>query len=245
MSITDSASGLDEESLETVYGWVDEVPLTRPKKNISRDFSDGVLFAEMIHYYFPNYVDMHNYTASNGSKGKTKNWNVLNRKVLRRLNFELADDVISNLCKPTPFVIEKVLMELKTRIDQKMEMDKIQPPPPISSFRAKESDQPEADQHFGWKGKGTKGQKLPPKASVKDPIMPSSGPQRQKGGNKNEPDLTMKYEEKVHECLSKDETIAVLQAKTRRLEHLLNLKDIRINELQSQVEHLRPTGGIK
>ena len=24
-----------------IYGWVDSIPLTRPKKNISRDFSDG------------------------------------------------------------------------------------------------------------------------------------------------------------------------------------------------------------
>lgn len=32
---------IDEEELQLVYHWVDSVPLTRPKKNIARDFSDG------------------------------------------------------------------------------------------------------------------------------------------------------------------------------------------------------------
>ena len=29
------------EELQALYTWVDEVPLSRQKKNISRDFSDG------------------------------------------------------------------------------------------------------------------------------------------------------------------------------------------------------------
>ena len=32
---------MDEELLEELYVWVDEIPLSRPKKNIQRDFSDG------------------------------------------------------------------------------------------------------------------------------------------------------------------------------------------------------------
>lgn len=31
---------IDEEELQLVYQWVDSVPLSRPKKNITRDFSD-------------------------------------------------------------------------------------------------------------------------------------------------------------------------------------------------------------
>ena len=34
---------LDDEELQRIYQWVDEVPLSRPKRNIARDFSDGVL----------------------------------------------------------------------------------------------------------------------------------------------------------------------------------------------------------
>lgn len=32
---------LDEDTLQQIYTWIDSVPLSRPKKNISRDFSDG------------------------------------------------------------------------------------------------------------------------------------------------------------------------------------------------------------
>lgn len=39
-----SGSGLDDfddAELEELYTWIDTIPLSRPKKNISRDFSDG------------------------------------------------------------------------------------------------------------------------------------------------------------------------------------------------------------
>ena len=32
---------LDEKRLERLYGWVDDIPLSRTKKNLARDFSDG------------------------------------------------------------------------------------------------------------------------------------------------------------------------------------------------------------
>lgn len=33
-----------EEELDDLYIWVDSIPLSRPKRNIARDFSDGGLF---------------------------------------------------------------------------------------------------------------------------------------------------------------------------------------------------------
>ena len=33
--------GMDEDELQLIYNWVDEIPLSRPKKNIARDFADG------------------------------------------------------------------------------------------------------------------------------------------------------------------------------------------------------------
>jgi hypothetical protein len=38
---------LSEDDLQKLYAWVDQIPLSRPKKNIARDFSDGVLLAEV------------------------------------------------------------------------------------------------------------------------------------------------------------------------------------------------------
>ena len=36
-----NAQALNEEEMQIVYNWVDEIPLSRPKKNITRDFADG------------------------------------------------------------------------------------------------------------------------------------------------------------------------------------------------------------
>lgn len=72
---------LDDATLQRVYAWIDEIPLSRPKKNISRDFSDGILVAEVVAYYFPKLVQMHNYSAANAIKQKQYNWHTLHRTI--------------------------------------------------------------------------------------------------------------------------------------------------------------------
>lgn len=69
---------LSEEELKDLYNWVDKIPLSRPKRNISRDFSDAVLTAEIIYYYFPGIVELHNYQAVNSVQQKEYNWKTLN-----------------------------------------------------------------------------------------------------------------------------------------------------------------------
>jgi len=32
---------IDQQVLEDLYSWIDQVPLSRPKKDLKRDFSDG------------------------------------------------------------------------------------------------------------------------------------------------------------------------------------------------------------
>lgn len=34
----------DDAELEELYSWIDGIPLSRPKRNIARDFSDGGKF---------------------------------------------------------------------------------------------------------------------------------------------------------------------------------------------------------
>lgn len=54
--------------------------------------------------------------------------------------------------------------------------------------------------------------------------------------------MRLDYEEKVQECLQQAEQIEILQAKVRRLEHLLDLKETRINDLTEKLDKFRPTG---
>ena len=57
---------LNEEELEEVYQWVDTFELSRAKKSINRDFSDGVLVAEILNFYHPQFVELHNYSSVGG-----------------------------------------------------------------------------------------------------------------------------------------------------------------------------------
>lgn len=47
---------MNEQQLAEVYEMVDSVPFSRQKKNIARDFSDGLMMAELIHHYYPKKV---------------------------------------------------------------------------------------------------------------------------------------------------------------------------------------------
>jgi len=70
-----AAPKLSEEDMQMIYNWVDEIPLSRPKRNIARDFSDGgkwslsqwiciVLVAEIVKHFVPHIVELHNYSAA-------------------------------------------------------------------------------------------------------------------------------------------------------------------------------------
>ena len=72
------AKQLTDDELHHIYTWVDEIPLSRPKRNIARDFSDGVLVAEIISHFYPKMVELHNYSAANSLKQKMYNWQTLN-----------------------------------------------------------------------------------------------------------------------------------------------------------------------
>lgn len=67
------APQLSEDELSALYNWVDEIPLSRPKKNITRDFSDGVLVAETVHHFIPKLIEIHNYSQANSSGQKLYN----------------------------------------------------------------------------------------------------------------------------------------------------------------------------
>lgn len=72
------APPLTEEELNSIYNWVDEIPLTRPKKNITRDFADGCMVAEIVNHYFPKLIEIHNYSLAHSVQQKLYNWNTLN-----------------------------------------------------------------------------------------------------------------------------------------------------------------------
>lgn len=107
-----------------MYKFVDNMPTTRVKKNLNRDFSDGCYMAEITKYYLPpphkNTIELHNYVSTNQQKVKRSNWQMLNRKVFSKLgkgSFIIDDDHIEKLITIQPGALETVLYELKKSID--------------------------------------------------------------------------------------------------------------------------------
>ena len=102
----------EENQLMYIYEWVDSIPLSRQKKNISRDFNDGVLLAEMIKYHYPRLVDLHNYPSASSTKAKLVNWETLNKKVLKKLGVKITKNEINDIINSKPNAIENLLGRL-------------------------------------------------------------------------------------------------------------------------------------
>lgn len=216
---------LDPSKLETLYSWIDEVPLSRPKKSLTRDFSDGVMVAELLQHFLPKMVDMHNYSPANSSSQKMNNWGVLQRRVFSKLKFAVPEPVVRSICNCKPGVVELVLLQLKEKVEEEL-------------MSKRDSGSPAASEETELEQNG--------KISVKVQVGGSDTQSLQTllksafGENVN---LTQSvprtlYEEKEQECLAKEESIQIMTAKLRRMEHLITLKESRIKEMTEKVELL-------
>ncbi|MCQ2820251.1 MAG: calponin homology domain-containing protein [archaeon] len=102
----------DSEEISFLYEWVDSMPLSRPKKNISRDFNDAVLLAEILKYHFPKLVELHNYPNASSTKQKISNWETLNKKVLKKIGLSITKEEMDNLAGSRPNAIEGLLLRV-------------------------------------------------------------------------------------------------------------------------------------
>jgi len=118
MANVDEIFVLSEEALDELYAWIDTIPLSRPKRNIARDFSDGVLVAEVVAYSYPKMVDIHNYFTTSSSSAKKINWNTLNRRVFSKMGFRISDFTIQQLIDAKAGAIEQVLWDLRHKVQE-------------------------------------------------------------------------------------------------------------------------------
>ncbi|XP_015858521.2 sperm flagellar protein 1 isoform X1 [Peromyscus maniculatus bairdii] len=227
------ASGVDEEALHQLYLWVDNIPLSRPKRNLSRDFSDGVLVAELIKFYFPKMVEMHNYVPANSLQQKLSNWGTLNRKVLNKLNFSVPDDVMRKIAQCSPGVVELVLIPLRQRLEERQRRQKLA----AGSLQELASQDGSGYMDMGLSQK-TRGDGAPALGGEQSrggrPLAP-----RPPGYNQalqGDPSFVLQIAEKEQELLASQETVQVLQMKVKRLEHLLQLKNVRIDDLSRRLQ---------
>ena len=121
----DNLEDTEDNKLMYIYEWVDSIPLSRQKKNISRDFNDAVLFAEMIKYHYPRLVDLHNYPSASSTKAKIINWETLNKKVLKKIGLKLGKNEIDDLVRSKPNAIENLLGKLYNVINGRPQMNNV------------------------------------------------------------------------------------------------------------------------
>jgi hypothetical protein len=186
---------------------------------------EGMLVAEIIRYYIPDLIEMHNYTAANSLQQKKANWGTLNKKVLSPFGLDLPDVIISGLSNGKPGLVEVLLYNLRLKIDEELDLQEKVQEQQINGTR---------QSSVSWLSRTSKGN-----ASV---LLSSRSNPSTKGPVHLGKDVSrLDYEEVKQQCLEQREYIEVLHAKIRRLEHVLQLKDIRINELSQAVEDTRPT----
>ena len=110
----------EENDFMYIYEWVDSIQLSRPKKNIARDFCDCVLVAEIIKHYLPRLVDLHNYPSASSTMQKTTNWNTLNTKVLKKIGVRLSKQEINDIITCKPLAIEHLLQRIYDAIQNQI-----------------------------------------------------------------------------------------------------------------------------
>ncbi|XP_063315849.1 sperm flagellar protein 1 [Pelobates fuscus] len=227
------AAEFDEETLHELYTWVDKIPLSRPKKNISRDFSDGVLTAELVKFHFPKLVEMHNYVPANSAQQKLSNWNTLNKKVFTKLNFSVPDDVIRKVIQCSPGVVELVLNTLRQKIEEKQKQSQTSgDATKVQSPRAEANNQTEAGYSTKHKANGTEDSQRPA-------VKSDHGSKPHQGyAQAANSDVTFRIQlaEKEQALMASQENVQILQVKLRRMEQLLQMKNVRIDDLTRRLQ---------
>ncbi|CAE7884097.1 SPEF1 [Symbiodinium sp. KB8] len=226
---------LDDESLQKIYTWVDQIPLSRPKRNITRDFSDGVLFAEVINHYFPRMVELHNYSSASSVRQKLYNWSTLNAKVLKRLKFSISKEEMEDTVNCVPGVVEMLLMRLQSKMAQYRQRKAKK----SLSAAAGESD-------MGGRstaGSSTGGSIAPYSAGSQGALhidgaagFGASGQASAALAASQQANLASAVADKDASIQELSETIEFLELKVAKLEQLLRLKDNRIHTLTARLQ---------
>ncbi|XP_025774059.1 sperm flagellar protein 1-like [Puma concolor] len=103
-------------ALRGLCAWLDGLPLSRPKRHLARDFSDGVMLAEIVKHFRPQLVDLHNYVPTCNTDQKLSNWSILNRKVFHKLRLWVSETDIRKVVANTPGAIEPILCAVREKV---------------------------------------------------------------------------------------------------------------------------------
>ena len=205
---------LTDEQYRAIYAWIDAIPLSRPKRNIARDFSDGVMLAEVVAAYFPHLVEIHNYPPANSQKQKVYNLETLNTRVLKKLGFSIPRPVIEDIVNCKQGAVEQVLNTLQYKMAKYREKKASnENASPVGSVQ-------KADEYSNGPNdvdnRGDRSNQKPKGPSVKAAV---------------DQDILLEKEQQIREL---QETVEILELKIAKLEQLVRLKDNKIQKLMGK-----------
>ncbi|TNJ28730.1 SPEF1-like protein [Giardia muris] len=225
----------DDMKLE-VYDWVDQVQLSRPRKLIGRDFSDGVLMAETIHYFLPKLVDLNNYQQVFSVEGKKDNWKTLQLKVLGKLHITLTSDEIEALATAKNGAIERLLYRVREEIKRLVDRsgsakqsrrtsipnERSGTPPQRTTLQRRRPPMPES----------------PEQLSIPAPQQPLQVPSPPMAPL-SQPSQSYSLDDRSISLISDlREENALLKEKLKKLEQLVRIKDEKITTLSNKITFL-------
>eukprot|EP01083_Nonionella_stella_P186478 682724_1 len=203
---------LSPDDLQDVYKWVDTIPLSRVKKNIARDFSDGVLISEMVHHFFPKLIELHNYSTTNSVAQKAYNWRTINQKVFRKIGFQISEQDVNDIVTCKRGACERVLKLCKTNFVKYQKRRQKR----IKSKSNTNSNTMSSNNNNAYS------------TGMTEDITPTSG----------EPitaNTKQMIEEKDRVIQHLNDKMEILELKVQKLEQLLQLKDAKIETLQNRL----------
>jgi len=228
---------LDPTTLRDLYKWIDTIPLSRPKKNISRDFSDGVLMSEVINHFTPHLVELHNYSTSNSVDKKEYNWNTLNQKCFRRLGFSITDTDIKMIVANQRGVIERILILARDKLalyQERQSRGGNSPGRRLSpGRRSPRGRSPGRGGKRGASPPRSKSRASPPRGNSPGRGRPADGKASISGGR-----MQAQMEQKDIIIQDLRETVDILQNKVKKLEQLMFLKNEKIKSLTSKLDQM-------
>lgn len=115
-TVFSAVDDITEIRLDSLRTWMKQLTLSRPIKNVARDFSDGQLLAEIIKLYIPDLVELHSYPVATAFRQKMRNLESLNKKVLKKLGCYLPIAVLEEIASCRPQAVERVLNILQYKI---------------------------------------------------------------------------------------------------------------------------------
>ena len=170
-------------------------------------FTSIVMAAEIVKYYRPKLVELHNYSGANSSSKKKYNWKTLRKKVLPRIRLKMNDGEVDDIVKMKSGAIENFLVRVKNRLEK--------------------SPKERRGSEGGSIAFGSAPQRRESKGALETRIDASA--------LQREVDTEILIEKEQTICDLR-ETVDILEQKVQKLELLLRLKDTKIGTLTEKLE---------